>query len=296
MLTPDIEGQKYVLVYALHAGSFYLPDKEVFEDSLEAKTGSQVPSFAFLIEHDVHGRLMFDPGLRKHGQGYPPAWEETLQEFTVDCPRDVVDLLEEGGVSPSSIRTVVYSHLHFDHVGDLAPFTSAEVILGGEAAELMEDTYPRNPDSLWQEFPAGHKVCYIDFETDQRGLSPLGSFNRAVDFFRDGSLYLLDAPGHFPGHLAALARVSTNKFVLLAADCCHNRLCYNPGHRLISRENYHDVQVARDTVQRLKIMDRTEGVLVILAHERERLDEMPLFPNSLNHRAQTQIGKKTNAS
>lgn len=61
----DSEGQKFVSVYAIHAGSIYLPDKEVFEDSLDKHSGSKVPSFAFLIEHSEHGRLMFDLGLRK---------------------------------------------------------------------------------------------------------------------------------------------------------------------------------------------------------------------------------------
>lgn len=282
---PDVPGQRYVSVSALHAGSVFLPDREVFDDSLDTDTGSKVPSFAFLIQHGQHGKLLFDLGLRKHGKGYPPAWDETLQTFTVDCPHDVADILNGGDVAPSSINTIVYSHLHFDHVGDLSPFPSAELVVGAPAAELMEKPYPRYPDSLWQEFPPHQKVRYIQFEDNMppsRVVTPLGSFDRGLDFYGDGSLYLLDAPGHFPGHLGALARVAPNTFALLAADCCHNRLCYCPGDRLISRENYHELDVARKTVDKLKAMHAVDNVVVILAHEKERLDEMPLFPTALD--------------
>lgn len=64
-LPSDIPGQRYVLVHALCAGSFYLPDREVFDDALDTDTGSKVPSFSFLIEHEQHGRILFDLGLRK---------------------------------------------------------------------------------------------------------------------------------------------------------------------------------------------------------------------------------------
>jgi hypothetical protein len=79
--------------------------------------------------------------------------------------------------------------------------------------------------------------------------------------------------------------------VLLAGDCCHSRLCYNPGERLISRANHHDIDVARETVKRLQIMYHADNVVVLLAHEVERLDEMPLFPNKLNKWAIEETGR-----
>jgi len=184
-----------------------------------------------------------------------------------------------------------YSHLHFDHVGDLTPFSSALLVLGGEASELMKFPYPRDPQSPFQEFPKGQKVHYVDFSTDRKTV-PLGPFPRAVDYFEDGSFYLIDAQGHFPGHLAALARVGPNQFVLLAGDCCHNRLCYSPGERLISRENHDNIDLARETVKHLQVMHQLDNVVVLLAHEVERLNEMPLFPQKLNKWAGEEIQRK----
>jgi len=43
-----------------------------------------------------------------------------------------------------------------------------------------------------------------------------------VDYFDDGSLYLLSVPGHLSGHIVALARVASNSFLLLGGDSCHH--------------------------------------------------------------------------
>lgn len=51
----------------------------------------------------------------------------------------------------------------------------------------------------------------------------VGEF-RALDFFGDGSFYLLDTPGHAVGHLAGLARTTTSpdSFILMGGDLCHH--------------------------------------------------------------------------
>lgn len=194
------------------------------------------------------------------------------------------------------------SHLHFDHIGDLTPFSKSGslLVVGGEAKECIESTgYPTNPDSQWASLPDSQVVVYLDFsasylerdslpwlsgfDKDPVPIQRVGLYPKGVDLFADGSLYLLDAPGHFPGHLNALARVSPNRFILLAADCCHHRSCYDPGERLVGRFNHSDIKVARETVEIVKRMSQKEEVVVVLAHENERLEEgMPVFPMRLN--------------
>lgn len=52
---------------------------------------------------------------------------------------------------------------------------------------------------------------------------PFGPFERAMDFLGDGSLWLVDAPGHMPGNLFAAAHVGNGEWVILGGDCCHAR-------------------------------------------------------------------------
>ena len=50
-----------------------------------------------------------------------------------------------------------------------------------------------------------------------------GPHERALDFLGDGSLWIIQAPGHMAGNLAAAARVSDGEWVILASDCCHSK-------------------------------------------------------------------------
>lgn len=61
----------------------------------------------------------------------------------------------------------------------------------------------------------------IDFQGTET--VKIGAFP-AFDYFKDGSLYLLDTPGHCVGHLCALVRTTTNPdtFVFLGGDAAHH--------------------------------------------------------------------------
>lgn len=65
------------------------------------------------------------------------------------------------------------------------------------------------------------ELVEIRFDEGPNRLS-IGNFP-AVDYFGDGSLYLLDSPGHAIGHLCALARTTTSPdtFILMGGDACH---------------------------------------------------------------------------
>jgi glyoxylase-like metal-dependent hydrolase (beta-lactamase superfamily II) len=193
---------------------------------------------------------------------------------------------------------VFTSHLHWDHIGDPAPFTSADIVLGADAKSVLAtNVYPANTQGQILQFPADSKVTFIDFvstDSPSQIVSPFPNFDRALDFFGDGTLYLVDAPGHFEGHIAALVRISPGTFVFLGGDTCHNRQCYTPGTRLTSARIHHDVEKARKTIEKLKAMNDTmDEVVVVLAHETEVLEEgMPLFPGDINDWAVQRAAKR----
>lgn len=62
----------------------------------------------------------------------------------------------------------------------------------------------------------GHELKEITFDPQFK----VGQFH-ALDYFGDGSFYLLDVPGHAIGHMCGLARTTSSTFVLLGADACH---------------------------------------------------------------------------
>lgn len=65
----------------------------------------------------------------------------------------------------------------------------------------------------------GREVREVSFQ--EPNALHIGSF-RALDFFGDGSFYLLDTPGHAIGHLAGLVRTTPDTFVMMGGDLCHH--------------------------------------------------------------------------
>jgi len=125
-------------------------------------------------------------------------------------------------IRSADITSVIWSHNHFDHIGDPSTFpSSTELVVGPGVRELSWPGWPTNPDAAVLDSDiAGRTVREISFSANPL---KIGSFD-AFDFFGDGSFYLLDAPGHAKGHLCGLARTTANpaSFVFMGADACHH--------------------------------------------------------------------------
>ena len=199
-------------------------------------------------------------------------------------------LQQDGKISPDDVDTVILSHLHWDHIGNIRPFSRAELLLGPESKALAVPGYPSNPKSPLNEDTIlnAASVRELSYVTDD--WRPLGPFPKAHDFFGDGSFYIVDAPGHMQGHLGALARTGIDEYVFMGGDCCHHRLLLSSDHAQVSYTcgpaglpGFHkDLELAKETINRVKQLDESQEVLVVLAHDNTLENNMPLFPKTLN--------------
>lgn len=176
--------------------------------------------------------------MRRDWENYAPRTVDLIRRTTrVQTKKNVSEILDaqedwpEGEGAPAirseDIEAVIWSHHHFDHIGDPSTFPlSTDLVVGPGVKALCWPAYPSNPDSFVLDADIhGRNVQEIEFGNGCK----IGRFD-AFDYFGDGSLYLLDAPGHSVGHICALARVTTagdgnaehDSFVFLGADACHH--------------------------------------------------------------------------
>ena len=142
----------------------------------------------------------------------------------VHVTADVPDMLNSASVPLSSIDFAIWSHHHPDHTGDLTLFPKSTSLVVGPGFKTRPLTYPGKPvgpnaETLHEAFE-GRELIELDFGGSASTLKVAGL--RAIDWFDDGSFYLLEAPGHTADHIMALARTSADKFVLLAGDGAHH--------------------------------------------------------------------------
>lgn len=113
--SPPLE-KAIVSVHALSSGRFSLPEYQ-FVHPVSRDARKTVPSLSFLIQHrniengDIT-RIVFDLGVRRNIKRYAVPIQnhvETRQPMTTDP--DVVKSLAKGGLTPSDVDYVIYSHV-----------------------------------------------------------------------------------------------------------------------------------------------------------------------------------------
>ncbi|CAM1506336.1 Fc.00g059770.m01.CDS01 [Cosmosporella sp. VM-42] len=286
---PLASSSSRVGVSALPTGHIYLPDRWLFEDGDKDmhKARQLSPDFSFLISHPSGGHILFDLGMRKDFDGNPTVIRADHDYISPIVPKDAIDLLSQGHIQPSQISAVVFSHLHFDHVGDPVKFSHSTFITGPGSRKATTPGFPKNAKSPFLSAIIDHdKYRELSFESDI--WVPIGPFERAYDYFGDGSFYLLDAPGHMPGHLGALAQTGEDEWVFMGGDCCHHRALL-VGARPVSvtvgpngTPSFHkDPPTAISTIEKVRILERGGNVFVALAHDAMLEGKMPVYPASL---------------
>ncbi|KAJ7695499.1 beta-lactamase-like protein [Mycena rosella] len=208
---------------AVPASMFLTPVLPGHEDLL-------TPIFAFLIENiATKQRVMFDLGPRKDLENAAPAIVHAFKSLGLSMPveRDIVEQLVDTGVTLKSISAVIWSHSHFDHTGDMLKFpSSTDLVFGQDMARATCATDPTS--TLLETDLADRKLVPVNFANSPLEFGGL----KAHDFFGDGSLYLLDVPGHALGHICALARVTPSSFLFLGGDACHHPGQFRPTDKL----------------------------------------------------------------
>ena len=201
--------------------------------------------------------------------------------------------------------------LQWDHVGTPEDFTSSQFVVGSGTLHLLEHGapphYPKeifDPDMLphdrTKELPptTANSTTASSTQTSHTW-SQLATFPNAIDFFSDGSVYVIDTPGHLFGHVNLLARLGPNKWAYLGGDCCHDYriltgekdvALYDDGHGAL-RSVHVDTDAAKDSIKRIKplmpggelLADGVNQVEVIVAHDggwRNR-NKARFFPGTL---------------
>ena len=138
----------------------------------------------------------------------------------IKVDKDIAEILAEANVQFGSggVTKVIVSHHHFDHIGDLSVLPKeVELIVGPGFKEAQMPDYPSNANSSFHEADfEGRNVFEVPFDEGTK----IGRME-SYDIFGDGSVQVLNAPGHTIGHICALIRTTEDSYLLLGGDTCH---------------------------------------------------------------------------
>lgn len=225
------------------------------------------PIGAFLLEHPSAGPILIDTGLH-------PSTAERLREnfgrvnayffrtLRTSPQQSLPAQLRTRGIDPDRIELVVMTHLHVDHASAMSELPAATFICTRREWRAATARFGEWSGYVRRQLPAPSRVSTIDFARESAGRH--GPFERTVDLLGDGSIRLIDTPGHTPGHMSVLVRL-TEREALLAGDAIYTMRNLREGilpWRTVDDDTYrHSVDQLR------KYTEQNPDALIIPTHD-----------------------------
>ena len=221
------------------------------------------------VEHPA-ARFLVDPALCAdvHRRVLPEL--PTLLRSVVAPDRSVTGLpeaLAAAGVAPGGIDFALPTHLHWDHVSGLHELPDGLPVRVQDVERsfaLAADGPRRAPLGVARGPLLGRH--YQTYELDG---PPVLTFARSHDVFADGSVLVVDLPGHTPGSVGVLLRLAGDRRVLLAGDAAWHGLQIT---RLREKAPFPGDLVDADRDQAFASLHRLHalppGIEVVAAHDR----------------------------
>ena len=249
-------------LWRLDCGTIRVNNLEMFSDTFnyigESKT---LTGSCYLIRHNDQ-LMLWDTG-------FP---EKMLNaKFTNDpispsLNRTLRDQLQQINIKAEDIDIVGISHYHGDHIGQAIEFPKAKLLIGADDLKVLKQTPP----------PSG--VDAAAFAPWLTGNSEVDAVAVDRDVFGDGSVVMVNTPGHTPGSHSLLLRLPKFGPVILSGDTVH----FN---EQVTNNNVPSFNT--DRAQSLASMNRLYGiqkdmpVTLIIQHEPEHIKLLPAFPQSV---------------
>jgi len=248
-----------ISLWRLDCGKIVAFDLDEFSDT-RAYVGQHkdLTASCYLIRHgDTY--MLWDAGLPKALLNHVP---DPKQGLDATLTVTIVGQLGKLGVKPAQVGIVGISHEHFDHTGQAGDFPGAKLLMGkGDIDDMRGANAERGaPLTHWLK--------------DGGAMEPVSGDK---DVFGDGSVVMLDMPGHTPGHHALLVRLVHKGYVLLSGDTAHFAENYASNGVPSFNSNRADTLASFDRFKRLAANLHTT---VIIQHEPADIAKLPAFPKA----------------
>lgn len=151
----------------------------ILEPTIQGHDLLQCPAYSFLIEHLSGRKILYDLGTRKDWENLPPLVRGLLKhhDLTIKVQKNVPEILEESGipVANGAIEALIWSHWHYDHIGDPSTFpSSTALIVGPGFKSAFLPGYPKGKESaVLQSDYEGRELMELEFDASQKPLGGL---------------------------------------------------------------------------------------------------------------------------
>ena len=208
-------------------------------------------------------QFVFSCYLIKHGNQYL-LWDtgHSMTAPNVAPKTSIVDQLAKLGLKPEQINYVGISHYHADHTGQVASFPQSTLLIGS---------------GDWNAITAPKPAAGVNFAPFAHWISGGGKVEpqpNDKDVFGDGTVIILNTPGHTPGHHSLLVKLP-NRSYLITGDLVHFQENYTTNGVPWFNASRAD---SLASIDRFKKLAANFKATVIIQHDARDVGILPAFP------------------
>lgn len=255
-----------VKLYTMDCGELAFGDVDLFADDGSMKGVARTfVNPCYLVRHPA-GDLVWDTGVPEAIADMPDGLAPEGFPVRITVKRKLGAQLAELGLTPADIEFVSFSHMHFDHTGNANLFAASNWIVDADERTAMFSDKARAGDDF---------AAYSALETAK---TTLIEGDAAHDVFGDGSVVILQTPGHTPGHTVLLVKTAASGPVLLTGDMWH--LEESREKRLVPSFNVNREQTIA-SMDQVEALAKDTGARIVRQHVPSDFAAMPGFPAAL---------------
>ena len=233
-------------------GKIESSDRSLWSPGVDVDVEHKMVASCYLIRHEK-GLMVWDTGIPAFVASKPEGVPIAGGKINLFLDKPFPQSLKDYGVDPKKIKHLAISHMHADHAGNANAFTQA--------------TWYIQEDEHNAAFgPLAKKLNFLSTTYDQLSSENTVKLNGYHDVYGDGSVMLIPAPGHTPGHQVALVQLPSGP-VLLSGDLWHFES--NQTHSRIPGFNY-DTKQTLDSIKSVNALIAVTGAKLLIQHDQQQ--------------------------